>query len=127
MTPRVLVVDDDDQIRRALASVLARSGFDVSTASDGAPAMRICEVATPDIVVVDYNMPTAGISVVRALKQRHGSAIFVAVLSGDDDPTMHEICRGAGADAVLLKPIAPKELRRVLTAAAIALEATHAA
>jgi two-component system response regulator PrrA len=127
MTPRVLVVDDDDQIRRALAAVLARSGFDVSTASDGAPAMRICEVATPDIVVIDYNMPTGGISVVRALKQRHGSAIFVAVLSGEDDPTMHEICRTAGADAVLLKPITPKELRRVLTAAAIALEATHAA
>jgi two-component system response regulator PrrA len=127
MTPRVLIVDDDDQIRRSIASSLARSGFDVSTASDGAPALRICDVATPDIVVVDYNMPTGGLSVVRALKQRHGAAIFVAVLTGEDDVTTREVCRTAGADAVLIKPIAPSELRRVLTAAAIALDATPAA
>lgn len=127
MTPRVLIVDDDDQIRRSIASSLARSGFDVSTASDGAPALRICDVATPDIVVVDYNMPTGGLSVVRALKQRHGAAIFVAVLTGEDDATTREVCRTAGADAVLIKPIAPSELRRVLTAAAIALDATPAA
>jgi DNA-binding response OmpR family regulator len=127
MTPRVLVVDDDDQIRRAIASSLARSGFDVSTAPDGAPALRICEVATPDIVVVDYNMPTDGLAVVRSLKERHGAAMFVAVLTGEDDAATREVCRAAGADAVLIKPIAPSELRRVLTAAAIALDATPAA
>jgi DNA-binding response OmpR family regulator len=127
MSPRVLVVDDDDHVRRTIASSLARSGFDVSTASDGAPALRIAEVATPDLVVVDYNMPTGGLSVVRALKKKHGSAIFVAVLTGEDDPTTNEICRASGADAVLIKPIAPSELRRVLRAAAIALDAIPAA
>lgn len=127
MSPRVLIVDDDDQLRRALASVLARSGFDVSTANDGGPALRICDVATPDIVVVDYNMPTGGVAVVRALKQRHGAAMYVAVLTGEDDAATREVCREAGADAVLIKPIAPGELRRVLTAAAIALDATPAA
>lgn len=127
MTPRVLVVDDDDHIRRAIASALGRSGFDVQTANDGAPALRICEVSAPDIVVVDYNMPTAGLAVVRTLKQRHGSAIFVAVLTGDDDLEIREQCRAAGADAVLIKPITPSELRRVLTAAALALDATTAA
>lgn len=127
MTPRVLVVDDDDGIRRAIASALGRSGFDVQTANDGAPALRLCEVTTPDIVVVDYNMPTAGLAVVRSLKQRHGCAVFVAVLTGDDDPETRELCRKAGADAVLLKPISPSELRRVLTAAALALDATTAA
>jgi len=124
---RVLVVDDDDAIRRAIASALARSGFDVSTASDAGPALRIAEVATPDIVVVDYNMPTGGLAVVRALKQRHGAAIYVAVLTGEDDQTTRDACRDAGADAVLIKPIAPSELRRVLTAAARALDATPAA
>ena len=127
MTPRVLVVDDDDQIRRAIASSLARNGFDVSTASDGAPALRIAEVATPDIVVVDYNMPTGGLHVVRALKQRHGTAIYVAVLTGEDDTLTRSLCRDAGADAVLIKPIGIGELRRVLTAAAIALDASPAA
>jgi two-component system response regulator MprA len=123
----VLVVDDDDQVRRALASALARSGFDVSTAADAGPALRIAEVATPDIVVVDYNMPAGGLSVVRPLKQRLGSAIYVAVLTGDDDPTTREICRSAGADAVLIKPIPLSELGRVLMAAAVALDTTSAA
>jgi DNA-binding response OmpR family regulator len=114
-------------VRRTIASALARSGFDVSTANDAEPALRIAEVATPDLVVVDYNMPTGGLSVVRALKQRHGSAIYIAVLTGEDDATTREICSEAGADCVLLKPISPSELRRVLTAAAIALDATTAA
>ena len=127
MSRRVLVVDDDDAIRRAIASALARSGFDVSTASDAGPALQIAEVATPDIVVVDYNMPTGGLAVVRGLKQRHGAAIYVAVLTGEDDQTTRDACRDAGADAVLIKPIAPSELRRVLTAAARALDATPAA
>ncbi|MBV8755720.1 MAG: response regulator [Deltaproteobacteria bacterium] len=127
MTPRVLVVDDDDGIRRAIATALGRSGFDVQTANDGAPALRLCELTAPDIVVVDYNMPTAGLAVVRTLKQSHGPSIYVAVLTGDDDPETRELCRKAGADAVLIKPITPTELRRVLTAAALALGATHAA
>ena len=127
MSPRVLVVDDDDMVRRTLASALARFGFDVSTANDGVPALRIAEVATPDLVVVDYHMPTGGLVVVRSLKQRHGSAIYVAVLTGEDDPTTRQICREAGADCVLPKPISPNELRRVLTAAALALDATPAA
>jgi two-component system, OmpR family, response regulator MprA len=127
VSPRVLIVDDDDGIRRTLASALARSGFDVSTANDGGPALRISEVATPDIVVVDYNMPTGGLEVVRALKQRLGAAIFIAVLTGFDDAMTRSTCRDAGADAVLIKPIALSELRRVLTAAAIALDAHPAA
>jgi CheY-like chemotaxis protein len=125
--PSVLVVDDDDACRRVIATALARAGFDVSTANDGGPALRIAEVATPDLVVVDYNMPTAGLTVVRALKQRHGSAIYVAVLTGDDDPEKRDECRDAGADLVLTKPISPNELRRVLKAAAIALDTTTAA
>ena len=127
MTPRVLVVDDDDGIRRAIATALGRSGFDVQTACDGAPALRLCELTAPDIVVVDYNMPTAGLAVVRTLKAKHADGIFVAVLTGDDDPVIREQCRSAGADAVLIKPISPSELRRVLTAAALALEAAPAA
>jgi CheY-like chemotaxis protein len=124
---RVLVVDDDDACRRAVASALARHGFEVSTANDGAPALRLAEIATPDLVVVDYNMPTGGLAVVRALKQRYGAAIYVAVLTGDDVPDIRDACRDAGADAVLTKPITPSELRRVLSAAARLLDATRAA
>jgi CheY-like chemotaxis protein len=123
VSARVLVVDDDDVVRRTIAAALAGSGCDVSTANAAAPALRIAEIATPDIVVVDCNMS----SVVRSLKQRLGSAIFVAVLTGEDDATTREICRDAGADSVLIKPISQNELRRVLTEAAITLDANTAA
>jgi DNA-binding response OmpR family regulator len=122
MSTRVLLVDDDPLIRRALSKVLAREGFDVSTADDAIPALAEAANKQPDIVVVDFNMPTCGLEVVRAMKDRFGDSIFVAVLTGEDSEPMRAQCLGAGADAVLIKPIAPTELRRRLTAAALALK-----
>ena len=122
MSTRVLVVDDDALVRRAIVKVLARGGFDVDQANDAAPALDAAAARRPDIVVVDFNMPTCGLEVVRELKARSGEQIFVAVLTGEDSEPMRAQCLGAGADAVLIKPIAPTELTRRLTAAALALK-----
>jgi DNA-binding response OmpR family regulator len=127
MSTRVLVVDDDPLIRRAISQVLARDGFDVATASDAIPALDSAAAKRPDIVVVDFNMPTCGLEVVRVLKGNLGNTIFVAVLTGEDTEEMRATCLEAGADAVLIKPIAPQELRRRLTAAALALKTLPAA
>ncbi|HUS29697.1 MAG TPA: response regulator [Kofleriaceae bacterium] len=127
MSTRVLVVDDDPLVCRAISVVLARGGFDVQNANDAAPALQIAAQWTPDIAVVDYNMPTCGLALVRELKARLGDNVFVAVLTGDDDDEMREKCHAGGADAVLIKPIAPVELRRRLTAAAVALKTLAAA
>jgi DNA-binding response OmpR family regulator len=126
MSARVLVVDDDPAIRRALSIALARDGFDVATASDALPALDAAAATRPDIVVVDFNMPTCGLEVVRKLKDSCGDEVFVAVLTGEDSEDMREKCLAAGADAVLIKPIAPNELRRRLTAAALALKTAMA-
>jgi DNA-binding response OmpR family regulator len=122
MSTRVLVVDDDPLVLRAISKVLARDGFDVATATDAIPALEAAAAKRPDLVVVDFNMPTCGLSVVRELKARLGDDIFVAVLTGEDSEPMRAQCLGAGADAVLIKPIAPAELKRRLTAAALALK-----
>ena len=127
MSTRVLIVDDDPSIRRAISTVLARDGFDVSTAADAIPALDQAALTRPDIVVVDFNMPTCGLEVVRQLKARCGDTVFVAVLTGEDDDQMRADSLAAGADAVLIKPIAPQELRRRLTAAAVALKTMLAA
>jgi len=127
MSVRVLVVDDDPLIRRALTKVLAATGFDVTTAGDAKPALDAASQLRPDIVVVDFNMPTCGLEVVRKLKACSGDSVFVAVLTGEDSDEMREQCLGAGADAVLIKPISPLELRRRLTAAAVALKTIPAA
>lgn len=122
MSTRVLVVDDDPSVRRAISLALTRDGFDVTTAEDAVPALQQAATLRPDIVVVDFNMPTCGLAVVRKLKATCGTSVFVAVLTGTDDEDMRQMCLEAGADAVLIKPIPPSELRRRLTAAALALK-----
>ena len=120
---RVLVVDDDEHILRAMATSLRRAGFDVTTASDAAPALEIDE--SFDVVVADYNMKSdaTGADVVRHFKTKLGAAVTCFVLSGEDDPDTRDACLAAGACDVLLKPVSPVELRRRLSEAGQRTEA----
>lgn len=124
MIGRVMIVDDDPQIRRALSNALTRVGFDVCIATDGAPALRLAEIAPPDIAIVDYNMPMGGLAVLKALREKLGTGVYLAVLTGADDDFVRQACLTAGADAVLGKPISPVDLRRKLTAAIETLRAS---
>src|SRR5262249_3813588 len=65
---RILVVDDDARIRRAVASAMSRTGFHVFTADDGKPALAVAAQTPPDLAIVDFDMPTPGVEVVRELK-----------------------------------------------------------
>ena len=127
MIPRVLVVDDDDGIRRAIATALGRSGFDVRPRATALPRCGCarCDARHRRRRLQHADRWSRGRAHAQAAVT--ATAIFVAVLTGDDDPAIRERCRAAGADAVLIKPISPSELRRVLTAAALALEAAPAA
>jgi CheY-like chemotaxis protein len=120
---RVLVADDDPAVLRAMAASLVRGGFEVTTADDGAPAIALAETAVFDLVLVDLHMRTAGLAVVRHYKQRLGTGVYCAVLSGDDDEATRASCLAAGADEVFVKPVPASLLRRRLAAAALALRA----
>ncbi|HEY1816861.1 MAG TPA: response regulator transcription factor [Kofleriaceae bacterium] len=122
MSIRVMIVDDDALIRRTLSSALARGGFHVSTANDGLSGLKLANVDTPDIAIIDLNMPLGGLEVARQLKASYGDTMFVAMLTGDDDDLTHELCLEAGADAVLVKPMSPADLRRRLATAANGLK-----
>ncbi|MEZ4363645.1 MAG: response regulator [Kofleriaceae bacterium] len=115
---RVLVVDDDPRVRKSTSATLSRIGFHVVTADDGAPAIAQAETTPPDLAIVDLNMPTNGLEVVRRLKQLYGAAVYVAVLSGQDDDETRTRSFDAGADDVLVKPAPLAELRRRMIAAA---------
>jgi len=115
---RILIVDDDDRVRRIVATALGRVGFHVFTADDGAPALTIAEQTPPDLAIVDFSMPTPGLEVVRKLKALHGAAIWIAVLSGLDDEDTRSASFAAGADDVLVKPVMIADLKRRMIAAA---------
>jgi K+-sensing histidine kinase KdpD len=115
---RILVVDDDPRVRRAIANAMSRAGFHVFAAEDGGPALTIAEHTPPDLAIVDFNMPTPGLEVVRKLKKLHGAAIWIAVLSGQDDEETRSVCFDAGADDVMAKPAMIAELKRRMVAAA---------
>lgn len=115
---RLLVVDDDPRVCRSIANALARIGFHVVTALDGAPALELAAHTPPDVALVDFHMPTPGLTVVKRLKADHGPAIHVVVLSGQDDEETRAACFEAGADDVVSKPTNMAELRRRMVIAA---------
>lgn len=115
---RLLVVDDDEAICRQLASGLASAGFQVVTAHDAAGAMAQAARTPPDVAIVDLGMPdVGGFHVIRHLKQIHGAAVHVIVLTGQDDERSRTDAFDAGTDDYVLKPIGIAEIRRRVSAA----------
>lgn len=115
---RLLVVDDDVAIARQIASGLAAAGFQVVTANDAEEAIRQSALTPPDVAIVDLGMPdVTGFAVIRHLKQMHGPAVHVIVLTGQDDERSRTEAFDAGTDDYVLKPIGMAEMRRRVTAA----------
>lgn len=108
--PRVLVVDDDEDVRSSLARALRLSGFAVATASDGATALRAVADDPPDCVVLDVTMPRMdGVAVVTALRAL-GHEVPVCLLSARSTVDDRVVGLEAGADDYLVKPFALAEL-----------------
>ncbi len=110
VSPRVLVVDDDDDVLASLERGLRLSGFDVSTAKDGAEALRSATETRPDAIVLDINMPVLdGVSVVTALRAMDND-VPVCVLSARSSVDDRVAGLEAGADDYLVKPFVLAEL-----------------
>ncbi len=114
---RVLVVDDDERICRQLASGLAQAGYQVVTAHDGATALVQSEDTPPDIAIVDLEMPTSGLDVIRYLKKQHGEAVHIIVMTGHDDEQRRTAAFDAGTNDFVVKPTGLAELKRRVAAA----------
>ena len=109
-TPRVLVVDDDDELRASLRRGLGRAGFTVSLAVDGLEAVRQIRDSSPDLVVLDVMMPGLdGLEVVRRLR-RGDPELPVILLTARDAVPDRVAGLDAGADDYLVKPFALSEL-----------------
>lgn len=109
MTRTVLLVDDDPHIREVLAFAFDKAGFAVRTAGDGEEAVADAARHTPDLVVLDINMPRMdGLEVCRRL--RSTGDVPVLFLSSRDDEFDRVLGIELGADDYVVKPFSPREV-----------------
>lgn len=106
---RVLVVDDEANIRDIVRRYLVAEGFEVDEAADGEQALARCAAAAPDLVVLDVLMPGLdGIEVLRRL--RATSDVYVILLTAKAEEVDKLVGLSVGADDYLTKPFSPREL-----------------
>ena len=102
--PRILVVDDEEQIRRVLKLTLERAGYEVDTAADGNEAVAVFDPARHDLVITDIVMPfVSGVGVVSALKQKRPGIPVIAITGFGKEPETAAMEKNA--DLVLSKPV----------------------
>lgn len=113
---RLLLVDDEPGLLRALGMALRASGWDVTTAADGRTALRAHADERADVVVLDLGLPDMdGVDVLKTL--RRGGGVPVLVLSARDQSADKVRALDAGADDFVTKPFELEELLARLRAA----------
>ena len=106
---RILVVDDEPNIREVVGLYLKREGFEVDVAADGEEALTIIERAPPDLVVLDLMMPKlGGLEMTRILRDSLDIPIIMLTAKSQEDDKIYGL--EMGADDYLTKPFSPREL-----------------
>jgi len=108
--PVILVVDDDAPIITLMRSLLREFGYEARTATSGAAAIAAARAETPDLVLLDKNMPgMSGGDVIRALRRDVGLAdVPILLLTGD--PVAPQEIDELGANGTVQKPFDLQEL-----------------
>ncbi|MCX7661333.1 MAG: response regulator [Candidatus Omnitrophica bacterium] len=112
MAIKILIVDDDPDIRDVLKLTLSEEDYEIQEAEDGESALKLITAKTPDLVILDYKLPKMnGREVLKKVKQdillQHLPVIMLTA-SGDIDDKVQGL--EAGADDYIVKPFEPKEL-----------------
>ena len=117
---RILVVEDQDSIRRMIEALVQARGYKVTAVGSGAKAIDVAMTATPDLVLLDLNLPGQydGFDVCQRLRSdpvtRH---VPVVIISAMDDDDSRARATAAGATAYYTKPFSPiallKEIDRL--------------
>ncbi len=109
MTARILTVDDDQQIRTVVKSILEVEGWLVEEANTGEEAVKVFSQKIPDVVLIDAVLPDMdGFDLCRTIRQNSDVPIMIVTARAD----IQDVVAGleSGADDYLTKPFAPKEL-----------------
>jgi CheY-like chemotaxis protein len=109
----VLVVDDEDQMRKLIRLVLQKEGHTVVEASNGKKAVQHIQENEIDLVISDVVMPDMdGIELIQEIRKAHPKMKILAISgAGQEGPGLYlNIAERLGADAILMKPFAPGQL-----------------
>jgi|HubBroStandDraft_6_1064221.scaffolds.fasta_scaffold401127_2 CheY-like chemotaxis protein len=109
----VLLTDDENILREAIAQSLTRSGYAVSEAANGGAAIRMLSERSFDVVVTDLHMPEAdGIAVIRMAQSLLPRPAIILISGRVAELAATDLLQlfGLGADAVLAKPFAKRDL-----------------
>ena len=112
---RVLIVDDDPEVRRALLMLLARS-FDVIEASEGSKALDIIRTERPSVVILDMSMPNMDGMNVLAAAQSIDARVRIVMLTAQNDVALAKKALDLGAVEFMTKPFDGDALRREIGA-----------
>jgi two-component system KDP operon response regulator KdpE len=107
---RILVVDDEPAIRRALRPPLVELGFQIAEASRGEEALQALRAAAPDVVLLDVNMPgIGGIETLRRIRSA-SPRLPIIMLTVRDQEEDKVVALDLGADDYVTKPFSTREL-----------------
>jgi DNA-binding response OmpR family regulator len=109
---KILVIDDDDRLRRMIGRALRRGGHEVAEAEDGVAGLRLFHADRPDIVVTDIVMPgKEGIETIADLRRESLSLPILAISGGRAGSEAYlKFASQLGADATLAKPFRSEDL-----------------
>jgi two-component system response regulator (stage 0 sporulation protein F) len=111
---KILVVDDELDVREFSRSFFTKRGIDVAVASDGVEALLLIEKGVPDLVLLDVLMEGMnGVDVIRELRRRNVSVKVVMVSSTEDGKIIKE-AESLGIVGFIHKPFILDELKRVV-------------
>ena len=107
---RILIVEDDNSIRRLLQYDFGKMSFDVYTAENGQQAYEICQNEAFDVIIVDWMMPIMdGKTLVSHLRDQGNKSIIIMLTAKDDENDVLDAFE-AGVDDYMSKPFSPREL-----------------
>lgn len=109
---RIVVADDDDDIRDLVSFKLRQAGYDVSAVSDGSAALESIRAELPQLAVLDVMMPgLSGVDVLREVRSDPAlDGVAVILLTARSRDTDVDEGFAAGADDYIVKPFSPREL-----------------
>ncbi len=115
-SPRILIVEDEEEVTASLKTYLESRGLTVSTAATGEKGLELLKTEKPDLVLLDMRLKEGitGMEVLRRAKLAKSLAKFI-VLTAVTDRNVADLALGLGAAAYLTKPFSLEALTRLLS------------